>query len=1100
MPTTIRLNVPESAQSRTQRELSREMFYRGNMFAPISDRLWGDGVAQLKEISSAEARVILSDLRTQLRGRHGTKSGYLKLMHTSKVGRDQMVIERKNRLQTWFSREGKMARSGHAILDLLRKSGAASPQQLQDLETYLGRRGMAGTRAVAELLNRIDLDADPYEAIGSEACQKRGEAISNAWQAAGLAHTDDLQNFIHQSAATPPSGKFEFAVAELLMKTQPTPTAVQAGRVIRALLDSDDRHNPAYGAAMIATIVVKYHKHLERSRQRHEAGVPEGRAEEPGVESLAPAQASELFADLLIEVSRGHEDWLPSLLRMCAYMKSVDDMPMTVARLRRSIESRNPAVSNASTVLQSLDSAHQVDLTLNARELPNNGNRDEQTHALAAQAQTQRGYVTVGIDLPDEDIDAAGQDEAADRAAAQVRDFLAQSFAQGMTVSGNFTAVDMTSTPPPTQYRLVNSAITLTGDSRALDGNVPRIGADLDLRRSSIQQSIIKLVPQPGLRVDLNQTRLDGSTLNIAIDQDSSLSLTGLETVSLDGTSILLSLSTLRQQLHQQSPRQQTETLMDLFIGRQGMAPRVDIAHMIKQLPARYASLKVSLFLQVLEEAFESRPDLALRFAANALRVEPRLLTNPAVKTSVEAVLNRVADRVWAERETPVQAFERYVRLCDEAPVLKQLLDTHPGFTRYQSLQKAQTDPRGCRDNLEPVFRALTSLNEAQRQRWMKTNLGAAHILLHRAAGAGNPDWDANGELRRTLLNTLVSVPVVARGLDFYLQDIDYVPLSQDPTVRQQQRVDKYDQDGLIPVGQSGTHFALLSADVMAAFVQGQPIDGFFARQDQMLTIDQGDVAEGPITAAHQRAFDRFRDAKLDPILAQAVGLKGAHILSQRPDERFPADVHARLADRHAQGQNHQTLNTAELDALGEYMVEIRAAGLEATIESCPEWGGAVLSPQHLQDLRAHMLAAGIPDGDANFSGYLMVLASVYARLSSAAGFGTEDESIQALRGYSHALLNHAKLVGDQFSGADRRIPEAPLVDEIARQLRSNQCANILSADVMLPLARLHAPDIFEWLAPSGWRHLGARETNVLRALRTGLAANAVAPDPAPVQ
>jgi hypothetical protein len=267
-----------------------------------------------------------------------------------------------------------------------------------------------------------------------------------------------------------------------------------------------------------------------------------------------------------------------------------------------------------------------------------------------------------------------------------------------------------------------------------------------------------------------------------------------------------------------------------------------------------------------------------------------------------------------------------------------------------------------------------------------------------------------------------------------------------------------------------------------------------------MLTIDQGDVAEGPITAAHQRAFDRFRDAKLDPILAQAVGLKGAHILSQRPDERFPADVHTRLADRHAQGQNHQTLNDAELNALREYLVEIRAAGLEATIENCPEWGGTVLSPQHLQDLRAHMLAAGIPDGDANFSGYLMVLASVYARLSSAAGFGTEDESIQALRGYSHALLNHAKLVGDQFSGADRRIPEAPMVDEIARQLRSNQCANILSADVMLPLARLHAQDIFEWLAPSGWRHLGPRETNVLRALRTRLAANAVAPDPAPVQ
>jgi hypothetical protein len=273
-----------------------------------------------------------------------------------------------------------------------------------------------------------------------------------------------------------------------------------------------------------------------------------------------------------------------------------------------------------------------------------------------------------------------------------------------------------------------------------------------------------------------------------------------------------------------------------------------------------------------------------------------------------------------------------------------------------------------------------------------------------------------------------------------------------------------------------------------------QPIDGFFARPDAMLTIDQGAGDDEAITPAHQRAFDRFRDAKLDPILGEAVRLQGAHILSERPDERFPAEIHAKLADRHAQGQNNQTLNEQELDALYEYQIEIRAEGVEARIANCDRWGEPVLSPQHLQNLRAHMLAAGIPDGDANFSGYLLALASVYARLSSAAGFGTEDESIQPLRGYSHALLNHAKLIGDQFTGADRRIPEAAMVDEVARRLRSNQCANILSADVMLPLVRSHAPDIFDWLTPSGWRHLGARETNVLRALRSQLAENPVAP------
>jgi hypothetical protein len=267
------------------------MFNRGNMFAPISDRLWGDGIAQLKEISSAEARVILSDLRTQLQSRNGTKSGYLKLMHTSQVGLDQMVIERKSRLQTWFSREGKMARSGQAILDLLRKSGAASPQQLQDLETYLGRRGMAGTRAVAELLNRIDLNTDPYEAIGSESCRQRGEAISNAWQAAGLVPSDDLQNFISQWAgAAPLSAQLNFELLDLLMRTQPRPTAAQAGMMIRALVDSDDPRNPACGLVMVGAMLRHYHAYLVQSSQP-EGGSSAAQAQgQPGASDLTAEQ------------------------------------------------------------------------------------------------------------------------------------------------------------------------------------------------------------------------------------------------------------------------------------------------------------------------------------------------------------------------------------------------------------------------------------------------------------------------------------------------------------------------------------------------------------------------------------------------------------------------------------------------------------------------------------------------------------------------------------------------------------------------------------------------------------------------------------------
>jgi hypothetical protein len=140
------------------------------------------------------------------------------------------------------------------------------------------------------------------------------------------------------------------------------------------------------------------------------------------------------------------------------------------------------------------------------------------------------------------------------------------------------------------------------------------------------------------------------------------------------------------------------------------------------------------------------------------------------------------------------------------------------------------------------------------------------------------------------------------------------------------------------------------------------------------------------------------------------------------------------------------------------------------------------------------MVAYGVPDNDANFSGYLMVLASVYARLSSASGFGTEAESVLSLRGYSHALLSHAKLVGDRFTGEERRIPEGPVLDAFAQLLRGNECSAIISGDLMLPATQSHAPELFDWLSPAGWKHLG-RETGRLRRLRTERAI-----DPEPVQ
>lgn len=1118
MPTTIRLNVPESAESRRARQRADDALLRGNLlFAPVVDAR-GDGIAQLKEISGAEARVILSDLRTQLRGRNGTKSGYLKLMHTSRMGRDQMVIERKSRLQTWFSREGKMARSGQAILDLLRKSGAASPQQLRDLETYLGRRGMAGTRAVAELLNRIDLDADPYEAIGSEACQKRGDVILNAWQAAGLAPSDDLQNFIRQWAgAAPLSAQLNFELLALLMRTQPRPTAAQAGMIIRALVDSDDPRNPACSLVIVGAMLHHYHAYLVQSSQP-EGGSSAAQAQgQPRASDLTAEQHDEFIADLLLETTRGREHWLAALLQSFSHRGSVADVPTMVKRLRQSIEARNPPIANATDILRSLSTAHGVDLTLDTRLSLENQAWDEQTRTQAEQAQQQRGYVQVAISVPDQNQGAAEpigaadhsaeqdpssepearQAEASGRAAALLRDFLSQSAAQGMTVSGNFSDVSLGSPQPLTQYRMVNSLIRLTPDISAQNGAVPPAVPQINLSQSSIQHSAITLVSEDDLSVNLQQARLDGSVVALDLHANSGLQVSGLNTASLEGTSIVLADRTLHEQLVQLRPNDRVSTLVNLFIGFPGerIAPRVDITGIIAQLPERYATLKASLFLQVLEEVLRGQPFVALDFAARALRVEPRLLTNPAVKKSVDQVVHQIAERVWAGRGTPAQALARYAQLYDGVPALKQLLDEHPDYVRLQQLRQAEVDPRGCRDNLEPVFRALTSLGETYRQRWMRDNLGATHILLHRAADAANPDWDADGALRNTLMNSLVEVPVVARALDFYMQDIYFEVLSDDPSGRREQRIRQYyEQQGTIPFGRSGSHFALLSRGVVEAIIQRQPIDGFFTQQDAMLTIDQGAQTNAAITENHQRAFHRFKDAGLDPVLREAVNVRRTHILSRPPDAQFPANVHTRLAERHSQANENQSLSAAELDALGDYMQGIRAPGVQDPLQSFPNWGRPVLSDQHLQNLRTLMVDADIPDTDANFSGYLMALASVYARLSSASGFGTESDSVLSLRGYAHALLSHAKLMGNSFAGSDRRIPDAPLMDALAQLLRSTQCSAIISADYMLPATRSHAPEIFDWLIPAGWLRLG-RDTDGLRRLR-----NEVAPDPVPVQ
>lgn len=1083
MPARINIHVSESARSRQARRYADDAFNRGLLiFSPDPQ---GNGLEQLKTVEAEKAREILNALKQQLRATNGTtKSGYLKLMHTRQIGENRMVLERKSRLQSWFARGRRMARTGEVIVDLLKKSGCASPQQIRNIETYLARRGMAGTRTIAELLNRIDLTADPYASIGREALEKRGKIISDAWQAAGLPPSEDLNRVIEQSVKSAPlSMDVGYQLSNVLATTHPTPTARQAGIVFKALIDCDDPLNPTLSQTSLGACLSVHHEVLQKASAS--AGGANAAQADPAA-LLTVEQKASLLAELLLYTTRGREHNLPGLLRACSNLDPAASVTATARLLRQSIEARQPALANASTLIAALEAVERTDIKLNPQGLAQNPAQIDSalTEAVSAHRNHQ-GPIQVAIAEDDPGADPQARAQSAEDNGRSISHFLAQASARGIAVSGRFVPLMLRPPPPGGSYRIANAAI-------AIGPEQPANGAanEISLRNSSIEGSLVAIPQQEHLRLDLTQSQLNGSTLSILVDP-SGLTIEGIESASLEGCSILLRFDKLYEALRHRSSRTQSRILQTLFIGSNQSPPSVNIGHVIAALPDRYAGLKVSLLRQVLVDALDGRPDIALRFAAAVLRTQPRLLENPGVAQAMSTILSGVTQTVLRGSDRPWERLLRYENLCAGVPALANMLKQDPGFIEAQ-LRKAEFDPVACRQGLEPVLRALGDLSEADRLRWMSGNLGVAHVLLYREPGAAHPDWDPTGSLRRTLVNTLVSVPVVARGLDYKIAVFDYESLAEDPDARRQQRVDAYEGGGPMPIGRSTNHFAIISPEVMAELIAGRPIEGFFAQQGHMLTIDQGAQAVEQIEATHQRSFDRFKDAGLDTVVGEAARQQGQHILSDVPTG-LPADLQAKLAARHSQGQLGQALDQDEVKAIGEFTEGIRAPGNPVPLEYSPGWGSPTLSTEHLKQLRDHMVATGIPDEGANFSGYLMLLASVYARLSSAAGFGTEDDSVMPLRGYSYALLNHAKLEGEAFSGADRRIPPAGIIDATAKLLRSDQCANIISADIMLPAAQFSAPEIFAFLVPSGWRHLGMRETNRLRELRATTAANPAA-------
>jgi hypothetical protein len=97
------------------------------------------GLDQLKELGADDAREILA----QLKGDFGTKTGVVRLMHTSKADRFMKFSDAGGFKQMFISGT-KLESTGTVIAQLMERSGDFTDKQIEDFKEYASNRGRRG--------------------------------------------------------------------------------------------------------------------------------------------------------------------------------------------------------------------------------------------------------------------------------------------------------------------------------------------------------------------------------------------------------------------------------------------------------------------------------------------------------------------------------------------------------------------------------------------------------------------------------------------------------------------------------------------------------------------------------------------------------------------------------------------------------------------------------------------------------------------------------------------------------------------------------------------------------------------------------------------
>ena len=619
-----------------------------------------------------------------------------------------------------------------------------------------------------------------------------------------------------------------------------------------------------------------------------------------------------------------------------------------------------------------------------------------------------------------------------------------------------------------------NSMLQLTFQSSA--DNAPSV-----IRNSSYSNSLLRVRPRGTLEFD--RVNLDDSVL--VIDPTTSrINILGLNTCSLERTDIRISGYAINEAFADRKDHE-SEAVMKARL-ELGLRWAGDSCKLIASIPDRYAGIKVNLamdWINALASVGGSSKSSCDRVICDLISTIPELLYVPEVMETYKRSAESIFENAGTENGVDFNKLTtQHLKLAEKIPVAKAFLDQSETFKTAKllaSLSRSDADPRRLTlDERDRFVRVFLTMNEDARNRWLSAHSAVTAIALQPREGESalidpsndGPAQDANEHLIAAH-RLLIKHPGIRAALLVWAQSVDYSitednhDAQSDEALLRTSLASAVILNGSAPAANAPHHAVVVRGETLLDFVRGQPINAQLQDMRHVYVLDMRALGQEAQNAnginiqntQGMRKFDKARDTGIDPLLRQAVVAPGQNIVSTNLAYHFKTERLRPLFEQSIDGRRPiSSDDAAQIHSdLATYWVDDMR-----------------VSAEYLRGLRKNMAELGIADTNANFSAYLFQLAAVFTRFSSVSAMGTDSESIAGLRGHAARLLNHANEIARQ-NPEPRLIPGDNYMKLLSEQLTTNQCADILSKDMMLPASRSKAPGIFDMTIPDAWRHWG---------------------------